>query len=50
MTDDERMSLPSGWAPWGGDRTVECEDWVCADEEWSYDLFDLQDTGLVPLY
>src|SRR5438093_521412 len=50
MTDDELKILPRAWAPCGGDCTVACADWLCADEQWSYDLFDLQDTGLVPMY
>jgi hypothetical protein len=50
MTDDELKGLPSGWAACGGDRTVAREDWLYAEEEWSYDLFDLQDSGLVPTY
>jgi hypothetical protein len=50
MTDDDRKNLPPGWAACGGDRTVAREDWFCAEEEWSYDLFDLQDSGLVPSY
>ena len=50
MTDDELKNLPPGWAACGGDRTVAREDWFCAEEEWSYDLFDLQDSGLVPSY
>ena len=50
MTADELQSLLRAGAPCGGDRTVDCASWLYADEEWSYDLFDLQDSGLVPLY
>jgi hypothetical protein len=50
MTDDDLKNLAPGWAACGGDRTVAREDWLCAEEEWSYDLFDLQDSGLVPSY
>lgn len=50
MPDDELKSPPTAWAPCGSDRAVAWEDRLCADEEWSYDLFDLQDTGLVPGY
>ena len=49
-TNDELTNLPPGWAACGGDRTVVPEDWLCAEEEWSYDLFDLQDSGLVPCF
>jgi hypothetical protein len=49
-TEDELKNLLPGRAACGGDRTVAGEDWVCAQEEWSYDLFDLQDSGLVPSY
>ena len=50
MTADDLKNLPPGRAACGGDRTVACEDWLCAEEECSYDLFDLQDSGLVPSY
>ena len=50
LTDDELKNLPPGWAACGGDRTVAREAWFCAEEEWTYDLFDLQDSGLVPSY
>jgi hypothetical protein len=50
MTDDALKNLPPGWAACGGDRILAREDWSCAEEEWSYDLFDLQDSGLVPCY
>ena len=48
--DNELRSAPLAWAPHGGDRIALGEEWWCPEEEWSYDLFDLQDTGLVPLY
>ena len=50
MADDELKDLPPGWAACRGDRTVACEDGLRAEEQWSYDLFDLQDSGLVPTY
>jgi hypothetical protein len=50
MTDDDLENLPPRRAACGDDRTVAREDWLCAEEEWSYDLFDLQDSGLVPCY
>jgi hypothetical protein len=50
MTDDELTNLPPGWAACAGDGTVACAGRRCAEEEWSYDLFDLQDSGLVPSY
>jgi hypothetical protein len=50
MTADGLMNVPPGRAACGGDRTVAGDDWLRAEEEWSYDLFDLQDSGLVPSY
>jgi hypothetical protein len=50
MTDEGLTHLPGAWAPWGGARTAACADGWWPDEEWSYDLFDLQDSGLVPRY
>ena len=50
LTDDELKSLPRAWAPCAGERTVARAEWLYADEQWSYDLFDLQDSGLVPSY
>jgi hypothetical protein len=50
MTDDELKGLPPGWAACGGDGTVACTGRLWTEEEWSYDLFDLQDSGLVPSY
>ena len=50
MPDDELKILPPDWAACGGHRAVAREDRLCAEEEWSYDLFDLQDSGLVPSY
>jgi hypothetical protein len=50
MTADDLKNLPPGRVAWGGDRTVACADWLRAEEEWTYDLFDLQDGGLVPSY
>jgi hypothetical protein len=50
MTGDDLTNMPPGWVAWGGERTLASEDWLPAEEEWSYDLFDLQDCGLVPSY
>jgi len=50
MADDKLNDPPPGWAACGGDCTVACEDRLRAEEQWSYDLFDLQDSGLVPTY
>jgi hypothetical protein len=50
IADGELLSTGAGEASWAADYTILYADGRCADDEWSYDLFDLQDTGLVPLY